>query len=387
MTAASTPSPAVETTAADERAEKSATAARSGIRPMARADIPAVERIFCTAFAKQGASDDLGAYIEALFFDNPHYSDENGSIVYEDAKKGVTSAIFSLPIPFEVHGRPVMARLLCAFMSDGTKSGALGAGRITRSLRADQVEFCFTDNASPVSASHWATGGGVALPVESLEWRRAFLPLGAALHDLRGRRGWRLLRLLAAPARLLDRAIVARRAGIRPVAAAGCVTRPAAPQAFLDHSGAMTERFAVRPVWTQAHFDWLLRMVALNDELGPLQCRTVEEAGKVIGVFLFCGRPGGEATVLNLICEEGREFDVTAQMFACLAEEGHVAAIGRAQPFMINAVMRQRQLIFRHRGYLCLNTRHGDLLEAARRGDFYIGGLASESWSRLVTDQ
>jgi hypothetical protein len=211
MTAASTPSPAVETTAADERAEKSATAARSGIRPMARADIPAVERIFCTAFAKQGASDDLGAYIEALFFDNPHYSDENGSIVYEDAKKGVTSAIFSLPIPFEVHGRPVMARLLCAFMSDGTKSGALGAGRITRSLRADQVEFCFTDNASPVSASHWATGGGVALPVESLEWRRAFQPLGAALHDLRGRRGWRLLRLLAAPPRRRPSSTIAAR--------------------------------------------------------------------------------------------------------------------------------------------------------------------------------
>jgi hypothetical protein len=34
-----------------------------------------------------------------------------------------------------------------------------------------------------------------------------------------------------------------------------------------------------------------------------------------------------------------------------------------------------------------LNTRHPDLLEAARRGDFYIGGLASESWSRLVTDE
>ena len=381
MTAASTPAPTRETTA------EGAAAGRSGIRPMTRDDIPAVEAIFRTAFAKHGPVDDLGAYIEKLFFTSPHYSDEHGSIVYEDAKKGVTSAIFSLPMPFEVHGRPVTARLLCAFMSDGTKSGALGAGRITRSLRADQVEFCFTDNASPVSAAHWATGGGIALPVESLEWRRAFQPLSAALHDLRGKRGWGVLRLLAAPARLLDRAILARRPEIRPVAAAGCTTKPAAPQAFLDHCGPMTARFAVRPVWTQEHFDWLLRMVALNEGLGPLHCRVVEDAGKVIGVFLFCGRPGGEATVLNLVCEEGREFDATAQMFACLAEEGHVAAVGRAQPFMINAVMRQRQLIFRHRGYLCLNTRHPDLLEAARRGDFYIGGLASESWSRLVTDE
>ncbi len=354
---------------------------------MTLSDIPAVERIFISAFAKNSAEGDLAGYIETLFFGNPHFSPEHGSIVYEDAKKGVTSAIFSLPMPFIVNGRPVTARLLCAFMSDGTKTGALGAGRITRSLRADQVEFCFTDNASPVSANHWATGGGITLPVESLEWRRSFQPLGAAVSRLRSRRGGEALRaVFAAPARLIDRLIVAQRPSIRPAPAPGCTTKTASTQVFLDHSGPMMERFAVRPVWTQAHFDWLLRMIALNDRLGPLHCRTVEEAGRTIGVFLYCGRPGEEARVLNMICDDGREVDVAAQMFATLFDEGYVAATGTAQPFMVNAVMRQRRLVFRHFGYLCLNSRYDDLLDAARRGDFYVGGLASESWSRLVTD-
>lgn len=360
---------------------------RSGIRPMRRADIPAVLPIFITAFAKRGAPADLAGYIEALFFGNPHFSDEHGSIVHEDATKGVTSAILSLPMPFIVNGGPVMARLLCAFMSDGTRSGALGAGRITRSLRADQVDFCFSDNASPVSANHWAAVGGITLPVESLEWRRSFQPLGAGLHSLRFRRGGSVLHaLLSAPARLLDRAIVARCPSIRPAPAPGCTTKAASPQAFLDHSGPMMERFAVRPVWTQAYFDWLVGMIGLNDTLGPLHCRTVEDAGKTIGVFLYCGRPGEEARVLNMICDAGREVDVTAQMFATLSDEGFVAATGTAQPFMVNAVMRQRRLVFRHRGFMCLNGRHDGLLDAARRGDFYAGGLASESWSRLVTD-
>src|SRR5699024_2833930 len=84
----------------------------------------------------------------------------------------------SLPMPFIVHDRPVTARLLCAFMSDGTRSGAIGAARITRSLGSKNNEFCFTDNASPVSAAHWAAGGGFTLPVQSLEWRRAFQPVG-----------------------------------------------------------------------------------------------------------------------------------------------------------------------------------------------------------------
>lgn len=359
---------------------------RAGLRPMKREDIPAVESIFRTAFAKGRPTGDLASYIETVYFGSPHYSEENGSIVYDDGRNGVTSAILSLPMPFVAHGEPVMARLLCAFMSDGTKGGALGAARMARSLRSEQVEFCFTNNASHVSADHWAAAGGVALPVESLEWRRGFQPLAAALSDLEGGGGLRFLHALAPLARTLDRAILSRKPWIRPAEAAGCVTKQASPQAFIEHAGPMTERFAVRPVWTQDYFDWLLRIVSMNATLGRLHCRTVEKAGRTIGVFLFCGEPGATAKVLNLICKEGHEFDVVAQMFATLAGEGYVAATGMAQPFTINAVMRQRRLTFRHRGYLCLNTRHDDLLAAARGGGIYVGGLASESWSRLVTD-
>ena len=367
-------------------AAENAAPRRAGLRPMKREDIPAVEAIFRTAFAKGRPTDGLASYIETVFFDSPHYSEADGSIVYDDGRNGVTSAILSLPMPFVANGEPIMARLLCAFMSDGTNGGALGAARIARSLRSEQVEFCFTNNASHLSADYCTAEGGVALPVESLEWHRAFQPLTATLHDLEGGRGRRSLRALAPLMRTLDRAILSRKPWIRPAEAAGCVTKPASPQAFLDHSGPMTERFAVRPVWTQDHFDWLLRIVALNATLGRLHCRTVEKAGRTIGVFLFCGEPGATARVLNLVCEEGREFDVVAQMFASLAGEGYAAATGMAQPFTVNAVMRQRRLVFRHRGYLCMNTRHDDLLAAARGGSIYVGGLASESWSRLVTD-
>lgn len=358
---------------------------RSGIRPMSRADIPAIESMFATAFAGGRPTPGLASYIETVYFGSPHYSQEHGSLVYDNGTKGITAALLSLPIPFIADGKPVMARLLCAFMSDGSRSGMLGAARLARSLRADQVELCFSDNASPVSANHWLAGGGIVLPVESLEWRRAFQPVSALVS---GCRPPRLAMAAIAPLlRMLDRAVLARRPWIRPVPARGCTTRNAAPQEFFDHAGPMTRRFAVRPVWTQQHFDWLLGIIAMNRTLGPLHCRVVEdEAGRTIGAFLFTGRPGATARVMNLICEENREFDVTAQMFDCLAAEGFVAATGMNQPFMAAAIMRQRRLTFRHQGYLCLNTRHGPLLESARRGDLYIGGLASESWSRLVTD-
>jgi hypothetical protein len=41
---------------------------------------------------------------------------------------------------------------------------------------------------------------------------------------------------------------------------------------------------------------------------------------------------------------------------------------------------------FRHRAFTCVATRHQDIRDAIARNDIYIGGLAGESWSRLMTD-
>lgn len=361
-------------------------APRTGVRPMRRDDIPAVEAIFARAFAKGRSTTGLAAYIEAIFFGSPHYGEDHGSIVYDDGKGRITGAILAIPMPFSVHGRRLTARLLCAFMSDGTRAGALGAARLARSVRAGQVDMCFSDNATPVSADHWIASGGIVLPVESLEWRRAFQPLGAAARGAGRNAPQALLRAACAPLRLADRLLLSWKPSIRPVPAPGCAAARAPLSAFLDCAGPMTERFAVRPIWSREDFDWLTRVAAMNDRLGTLQCRTVEKAGETVGAFLFFGVPGATATVMNLVCREGCEHDVVAQMFSCLAGEGYVAATGMAQPFMMNAIMRQRRLTFLHRGYFCLNSRHDDLVEAARMGDIYVGGLASESWSRLVTD-
>jgi hypothetical protein len=131
----------------------------------------------------------------------------------------------------------------------------------------------------------------------------------------------------------------------------------------------------------------LVQAASLNRSLGALQCRIVRsEDGRTIGAFLFFGRANRTANVLNVLCEEGRELDVTVAMFASLDKDGYAVAAGMGQPFLMNAISRQRWLSFRHRGYFCMVTRHADVKGAALSNDIYIGGLASESWSRLLTD-
>lgn len=357
------------------------------LRVMRRDDIPAVTALFKTAFAKGRPIGDLASYIETVFFDCPHYSEGQGGLVYENGDGGISTALLSLPMPFTVHGKPVLARLLCAFMSDGTKSGTIGATRIARSLSGGRIEFCFSDNASPVSTAHCLASGGITLPIQSLQWRRAFQPLGSLLASISCVRRLGLLPRVAAPIlRVVDRALLAWKPSLTPRPAQGCTTKTVPVQAFCDHAEKMTQRFAVRPVWTREYFDWLVQVIAMNRTLGPLQCRVVEKGGKTIGVYLLVGHKNATANVLNLICENGRELDVTKQMFADLARENYVDAIGMNQPFMMNAILRQRQLTFQHRGNFCVQSTDSNLIDAAKMGDLYAGGLASESWSRLVTD-
>lgn len=225
------------------------------------------------------------------------------------------------------------------------------------------------------------------LPIQSLEWHRAFKPLtaaaiayGRAVPVLRSR-------AVLAPLSWLDQAMRRRRPSIKPAAVPECRTIPATPDAFFACAAPMLFRFPVRPVWDREEFDWLVGIASQNRHLGELHVRIVLDCGgQPIGAFLYFGRKGREATVLNLLCAAGREFDVVGQMLSSLDAEGYACASGIAQPFMMNAISRQRWLSFKHRGYFCLVTRHADIKEAALRNDIYIGGLASESWSRLLTD-
>ncbi|WP_244448491.1 GNAT family N-acetyltransferase [Bosea sp. LC85] len=355
---------------------------------MTKRDIPTVARLFSKAFRdrKGEVAPDLEGYLETVFFGSPHYRPEHGSIVYEGGSGDVASAILAVPMEFTVHGRPIIAKLLCAFMADG-KDGAAGAARLARQMRATRQDLCFSDNSSPVSADHWVAGGGAVLPIQSLEWQRSFRPLAAGaiacgrylpLSHSRG-----VLGLLGWFDGLLRR----QRPSLVPVAAAGCRTNRASPEEFFRCAGAMMERFPIRPTWSKPEFDWLVSVASLNQSLGSLQYRTViAEDGSVIGAFLFFGRKGREATVLNVLCAAGHEFDVTGQMFSHLDREGYAQASGIAQPFLMNAISRQRWLSFKHRGYFCMVTRHAEIKDAALRNEIYIGGLASESWSRLLTD-
>ncbi|TWC83807.1 hypothetical protein FB593_103200 [Rhizobium sp. SJZ105] len=362
--------------------------AAPGLRPMRRDDLPAVEVVLNSAFKKTGLDRnfDFGAYVETLFFSSPVFDPEYGSVVYDAGESGVTSVILAVPMRFVANGKPITARLLCAFASKG-KLGALGAARLSRGMRATKHDMLFSDTASPVSADHWLAIGGSMLPMESLQWHKALKPFSAIA--LRMPRRSQVVKSKPGLMALgfVDRILRSWKKGIRPNEVAGTTVRPVDFETFRRNALTMIERFSVRPEWSHEEFHWLIEMSKTNGTLGELSSLAIENAeGRIIGAALYFGQAGRTAYVLNLVCDAGRENDVLGALFRHFDDENYAHVTGMSQPFLMNALYRQNHVTFHHRGYFCMATRDEALRDRALAGDIYIGGLSSESWSKLITD-
>ncbi len=356
------------------------------VRPMRQDDLPVVAGLFGRVFRPSGVRDAaaLEAYLGELLFGSPSYSEASGSLVHDHPCSGIKAAVLAIPMAFSVEGRPVTARLLCSFMSEG-REGQSGAARIARCLRASTQDLLLSDSASPLSASHWIAGGGQVLTTQSLAWRRVMRPASAA-RLIAGQSLPRLRPLLALlPCGAVDALARRLKPALIPEERTGLGVEETDAAGFLQAARPLLARFPVHPLWPDEEFAWLTGLAARNLALGTLRFALAKD-GKGSFAALAWYSDGRRATVLHLLTEEGRELDAAAAMLAAFEAEGLTMAEGMAKPSLMRALLSQRWITFSPRGLFCIGSRFAGVNDAARRGDLYAGGFASESWSRLLTD-
>ncbi len=359
-----------------------------GVQPLTRNDLSDVARLFNQVFRRRSGapSNDLLDYLDRIFLQAPAYTPENGSLVHRNAERHIDSALLALPMPFQIHGTKITARLLCAFMADG-RAGLAGAARLARAIRVSHPDFCFSDNSSPVSADHWTTAGGEMLPIQSLEWCRIFRPVAYCIERARKRQAQLNVLPLSFPARILDRAIQRGMPSLRAKKEENQNWVEADLETTHRCFSLMTQHFSFRPAWTLEEFNWLMVSAALDRTQGTLTSKVlIDDQRQEIGCCIYFHNPNKTAHVLNVFSWPGKEMEVINSLFFELETSGHVAARGMSQPFLMNSLMRSGRISFRHHGYFCMITDRNDVRDAAHSNEIYIGGLASESWSRLVTD-
>jgi len=359
----------------------------SGVRAMSPDDVPAVGRLFNRVFRGRDApaGDDFEAYFTELSFGSPAYRPELGGIVHEGADGRIGGAIGVVPMQVRAGERLLTGRLMSIYMTDPLAPGRGGA-ELVLTIRPRNQDFCFCDSANAVSADHYRAIGGLVLPIQSLAWHRTFRPartmveraaprLPAPVRDVGA--------TVAAPADAILRQV---KRSLRHGETDGGLEAVDA-EGFADVAPRLLDRFAVAPAWSRAELAWIIGMAQRNTLHGPLQLHTVRnELWEVIGAVAFYGGKGRIAQVLNILAEPKAEAKVLAAVLAHLDAIGCAGATGMAQPFLMDALCRQPHVTFRHRGFVCLSTRHHDIREAALAGDIYLGGLMGESWSRLLSD-
>ena len=355
---------------------------------MLASDIPVVGRLFLKIFRERDgeAGAELVAYLSALAFESPIYDPASGSLVFVEPDGAITSAMVVVPIGLVACDKVVTGRLACAFMTDNAQSGG-GAGAISLTLRAKNQDFAYADTASPTSLKHWRALGGQLVTLQSLSWTRTFRPAAGFVDRVLRRfvKGRGLA--LAAMAAPVDRLIKARLRTVTPPLRAGLHVEAMTDESFLDQAPTFVARYAIRPQWSRAELTWLLAMARRNETLGRLAIEAVkDETGRTIGCCVYYDAGARTAHVLNLLAARGRETDVLVAMFEAFDQRGYHQADGRAQPALMEGLALQAMVTFRHEAFVCICTRHADVVDAIRRGDIYVGGLAGEGWSRLMTD-
>lgn len=361
---------------------------KGAVRPMRPSDVPAVARLFLKIFrgADKPAGPELQDYLRTLTLESPSYDETLGTQVYEQQDGYIRSVLLAVPMHFVACGNVLPGRLLGVFMTD-TDKGAAGAAQLILALRPRRADFAFCDSASPTSRDHLLAIGGKPIPVQNLEWARSFRLVGALAGRFAERflRGKRLgLPVLARPLdSLLCRLLPGEDAA---ESGAASVVEMSVPT-FLVHAPQLIAHYAVRPLWAEEELSWLVWLAAQNTRLGAFTIRAViDRAGAIIGCFVYYAAPGRTAHILNILALPGREPAVLSAMFRHLDDTGHVEARGRAQPALMAGLSLQRWLVFRHRAFAFVLTRLPEINDAVARGDVYVGGLAGEDWSRLLTD-
>ncbi len=362
-----------------------ASSSRGSIRAFHRSDIPQVCHLFSQTFrlGKSYRAAKLAACLEATYFDSPGYTEATGSIVHLDRNGVLDGFMGVIAMTMVVGERTLRAGILSAYMAaDPDNNPGIGVSLI-RGVTARDFDLLFTDTANRTSLDIARATRFVILPAQSLEWVKIHRPAGTAAYFL-GKRLPRLARWIVPIARSADR--VLRRflpsGSPRPD---GIVSRPIAAADFAEAARPFLAHYDLKP--DPAELGWFVDQAGLQTKYGPLRIReVVDRIGRRTGLYLLYARRDGVAYALQILALPNREELVVGQMFADAAEFGAVAVRGATSPDLMKGLFRQKGLLYHHVMGTIAWTRDPEVAATLRGGNVFLGGIAGETWARIVTE-
>jgi hypothetical protein len=322
--------------------------------------------------------------VRNLFLDHPWREPDGRSQVYVAAEGKIGGFIGILPVRMSLRGKPIRAAVAGSLMVEDPQRNPLAGARLLRSLLEGPQDLSISETANPVSQRMWERLGGRAVAAYSMEWVRVLRPAGLAASFLSEKFSpAKVLRPLAAIVdRLLD---FTRAVSLRLPAGDPQIRSVEADESqLLNCIPEFTAGYALRPEWDRVGLGFILDHAGSKDRYGKLYRRMVYgKGGRLLGCYLFYGRPRQVAWVLQIFARNETVDAVIATLLADAYAQGCVAVRGRTQPELLDSLLRQRCVML-HRSSTVVHSRNSEVMEAIRSGDALMIGLAGESWTQLI---
>lgn len=329
----------------------------------------------------------LQSYLGEVFFEHPWRDPELASRVSLSADGMVNGFIGVLPLRMIYRGAEIRAALASSLMVDNPRQDPLAGARLLRSFITGPQDLSLGETSGAQVQRMWQRLGGSTVPTYSMDWERVLRPAQFCVATLKQRSwmaGW--LRPVGFAADTLLSASKRRHFRIEPIDA-----RIERSDINANELVALVRQFSARyelkPAWDDASLRWFLTHAARKEPFGDLIGRVVYGKNRTpVGCYLYYGRPGGIALVLQIFSGQEHANLVIKSLLADVNDLGCVAVRGRSQPDLLDALL-QNECVFKRAPSVTVHSRNAGLLAAIRAGDALVTGLAGESWARLTHGQ
>jgi len=361
----------------------------SEIRPFTHDDIPAVAALFMRVFrgSKAPAPESVKICFKELYFNNPWNDGSIESFVNRKPDGDVSGFIGAIPRKMVFQNREITVVVAGNHMVDQESRELFVGSNLLKRLLGGPQDLTITDSANEISRRLWEKLGAFTLLNYSMRWLRILRPVSYPLSLLGKYAAAPALRTLLAPAAAAGDWLGRIYLSPPDAAAAEHLTaRTLTPELVVSGIAGMAGNSPLRPHYDTGRLSWLFSQARTKQQYGELNARALYNMETLAGWYLYYGRRGGTAEVLQLAARPDTIAGVMNHLFVRAYDDGSPAVMGVVDPRFLREFHAHKCIILLRPMYTTAYARNAEVLRPLLSGQAFLSRLDGEWWTRLQGD-
>lgn len=361
------------------------------VRACAVEDLPGVTDLFHQVFrhSTSPAPESLRKCFQDIYFGHPWDDERCRSLVCATDDGRINGFIGATPLRLRMNGQTLLAAVAGTFMIRPGLENPLTAPRLLRAFLARGQDLSITDTANDIARCMWEDAGAATCLGQSLRWFRVLRPMSLAVAMLPGHGVADAARpILRYPARAADRLARMVRHRPPPLIPRGYQDTDLLLPELLESLAGVSQARSLRPDYDLPALEWVLSRARQKVEYGPLHQRAVRtDSGRLVGWYMYYGRPGEMARVLQVAAVSRSLQPVVDSLLHHAWQLGAAAVEARICPASLSAFSRRGGVLLQRGQYVVVHTDRPPLVHALDRGDAVLSRLEGDWWTPLMGDK